>query len=100
MRNELLDGLVCAKVAEVAENRHEPLATKRRCVHIDYSIGAGESVDHLIRDLVGEEGGDDREQAVDHPVMYYDVFSNRRNGEELDSKVFDGGFGLAINKEI
>ena len=62
--DELLDGFIVTKVAEVAEDGHEPLRLERETIHIQLrNLGDifRRAKDAFVNDLVREEVDDDVE---------------------------------------
>lgn len=54
----------------------------------------------LILYLIGEEGGDNGKQSGNELLIANDMASDGRNGEELQSEIFDRCFRFTIHKEI
>jgi hypothetical protein len=93
-----------AEVSEVAKHGHESFRFERERVDVDGEVGGcvgcERKDDVFVDDLVGEEGGDDGEEAGDEVVCADDVEGDAGDGEELESEVFDGGFGFAVGEEV
>lgn len=56
--------------------------------------------DVFVGDLVREEGVEDGEEAGDEFVVFDEVGGDGGDGEELEGKVFDGGFCIAVYEEV
>ena len=98
--NEFLNEFATAKIAQIAENRHEPLRLEWEGVHVNLCIEIWRINDTFVLNLVREEGGDDGEETGDDIVMADDVQSDGRYREELQGEIFDRSLRLAIGEKV
>lgn len=68
-------------VAEIAEDRHEPLGLEGERVHIDLNTQVWREENALVLDLVREERSDDAEESRYDIIFQDDVSRDGRNRE-------------------
>jgi hypothetical protein len=88
------------QIPQVTKHRHESLGFEREAVWVKLGGRRGGVEDVFVGDLVSEEGVEDREEAGYKFVVFDKMCGDGGDGEELEGKVFDGGFRIPVHEEV
>jgi hypothetical protein len=98
MRDELQHWFIMAEVAQITEDRYEPLVFEWVAVDIYLCTSLRLEDDTFVLDLIGEKGSDDHEETRNEVVVSDDVKRNGGDCEKLWSKIFNRGLGFSIDE--
>lgn len=87
-RDQCLNRCVRADVTKIREHRHEAFAFEWEGVHVDNGeVCAGIWLDHLVGDLIGEEGDYKVVESIDDAIISHEVGGYGWDSEKLESEV-------------